>query len=118
MGGYYAAKFSRTSLSLLSVALKTSRHLAYKKFRVTSFASVDMLAAQPVFWFADSEAIKLVTSDRYTFQKDVTQYEILNFCGGNLVSVEGSDWKRHRLVSMSAFNEASGLLFAHLTSLV
>ncbi|KAF8437970.1 cytochrome P450 [Boletus edulis BED1] len=90
MPGYYAAKFS-----------------LYKKFGATNFASVDLLQAQPIFWLADPEALKIVTSDRHTFQKDITQYEILNFCGGNLISLEGTDWKRHRSVSMSAFNEAN-----------
>ncbi|KAF8137618.1 cytochrome P450, partial [Boletus edulis] len=90
MGGYFAAKFS-----------------PYKKFGATNFASVELLHAQPIFWLADPEALKIVTSDRHTFQKDIIQYEVLNFCGGNLISLEGTDWKRHRSVAMSAFNEAN-----------
>ncbi|KAF8545749.1 hypothetical protein OG21DRAFT_1382933, partial [Imleria badia] len=53
MGGYYAGKFS-----------------LYKKFRVTCFASVEPYEARQTFWIADAEAMKLVTSDRHTFQKD------------------------------------------------
>jgi cytochrome P450 len=90
MAGYYAGKFS-----------------PYRKFRATAFATVEVWAARSTFWFADHEAIKLITADRHIFQKDVAEYEILNFFGGNLVSAEGSDWKRHRSVAMSAFNEAN-----------
>ncbi|KAH0826710.1 hypothetical protein J3R83DRAFT_5106 [Lanmaoa asiatica] len=92
MAGYYAGKFS-----------------LYRKFGATCFASARISAAQPLFWLADPEAIKLVVSDRHTFQKDVVQYEIISIYGGNLVSVEESNWKRHRSVAMSAFNEASSL---------
>ena len=111
MAGYYAGKFSRTSLSPLHTSLQTSRYPAYRKFRATAFATVEVWAARSTFWFADHEAIKLITADRHIFQKDVAEYEILNFFGGNLVSAEGSDWKRHRSVAMSAFNEASSLSF-------
>ncbi|KAG8216942.1 cytochrome P450 [Butyriboletus roseoflavus] len=70
MGGYYAGKFS-----------------LYKKFGATSFASVWITSAQQFFWLADSEAVKIVTSDRHTFQKDIVQYELLNIYGGNLANI-------------------------------
>ena len=112
MAGYYAGKFSCMSLSLLHISLQTSRHLVYKRFEATSFASVRVSAAQQFFWLADPEAIKLVVSDRHTFQKDIVSYELLNIYGENVISVEGSKWKRHRSVAMSAFNEASSLSLA------
>jgi cytochrome P450 len=102
-------------LSLLRMPLQTSRFLAYKKFGATSIASVRISAAQQLFWFADPEAIKLVASDRHTFQKDIVSYEMINIYGGNVVSVEGSNWKRHRSVAMSAFNEASSLSLDQFT---
>ena len=85
--------------------------LAYNKFGTTSFASVGLSVARSFFWLADSDAIKCVSSDRHTFQKNVAEYEIINIYGGNVVSIEGSDWKRHRSVAMSAFNEASCFSF-------
>ena len=85
--------------------------LAYNKFGTTSFASVGLSVARSFFWLADSDAIKCVSSDRHTFQKNVAEYEIINIYGGNVVSIEGSDWKRHRSVAMSAFNEASYFSF-------
>lgn len=107
MCGYYAGKFSCMPFSLLCISYQTTTPSVYKKFGATSFASVFISPAQPFFWLADPEALKIVASDRHTFQKDVVQYEIINIYGANLVSVEASDWKRHRSVAMSAFNEAS-----------
>ena len=89
--------------------MQTRRHLVYKKFRATSFASVKLSGARHAYWTADAEAIKVVTSDRHTFPKDTAEYEMINFYGGNIISAKESDWKRHRSVAMSAFNEASRL---------
>ena len=102
--------------SLLRMPLQTSRFLAYKKFGATSFASVRISAAQQIFWFADPEAVQIVASDRHTFQKDIASYEVINFYGVNVISVEGSDWKRHRSIAMSAFNEASTYPIYHYLS--
>ncbi|KIJ62164.1 hypothetical protein HYDPIDRAFT_182927 [Hydnomerulius pinastri MD-312] len=79
----------------------------YKEFGSTVFASIRFLTAQQYFWVADAEALKIITSDRHTFQKDVAAYEALNFYGPNLVSTETTDWKRHRAVAMPAFSEAN-----------
>ena len=91
----------------LRTSLRTNNPLVYKRFGATSFASVGISITRPVFWLADSGAIKRVSSDRHTFQKNVVAGEIINIDGGNIITVEGSDWKRHRSVAMSAFNEAS-----------
>ncbi|KAH7912385.1 cytochrome P450 [Hygrophoropsis aurantiaca] len=79
----------------------------YKEFGATIFASVRFLTSQRFFWVGDAEALKIITSDRNTFQKDISQYEALNFFGPNLVSTEASDWKRHRAVAKPAFSEAN-----------
>ncbi|KAG9309959.1 cytochrome P450 [Chiua virens] len=85
----------------------TAKFSTYQKFGATSLATVWISTARQIFWTADSEAIKLITSDRHTFQKDVVTYELINIYGQNVISTEGSDWKRHRSVVMSAFNEAN-----------
>ncbi|KAG9309961.1 cytochrome P450 [Chiua virens] len=90
MTGYKGAKFS-----------------LFEKFGSTTFTSVRISTAQQFFWTADSEAIKTITLDRNTFQKDVETYEVLNVFGPNIVSTDESEWKRHRSVVMSAFNEAN-----------
>ncbi|KAG9309955.1 cytochrome P450 [Chiua virens] len=88
MTGYQGAKFS-----------------SFKKFGTTTFTSVKFWNAQQFLWTADSEAIKIITSNRHAFKKDVDNYETINIYGRNVVSTEGADWKRHRSVVMSAFNE-------------
>ena len=111
MGGYWGAKFSCMFFSLLHISLKTNMLLVYKRFGITSFASVGISDARPFFWLADSDAIKRVFSDRHTFRKNLVEYEIIDVYGKNLASTEGANWKRHRSVAMSAFNEASCSLF-------
>ncbi|KAG6377342.1 hypothetical protein JVT61DRAFT_15133 [Boletus reticuloceps] len=118
MPGYYAAKFSRTLQYLLRISLPMS-NIQYTRNlepRISGLSTFCKLS--PIFWLADPEALKIVTSDRHTFQKDTTHYEMLNFCGGNLISLEGADWKRHRSVAMSAFNEASSPSLANLSLFV
>jgi len=53
----------------------------YKKYGSTCLSSVVFWDLAPIFWFADADAIKTITSDRYTFPKDAeavssySQYE-------------------------------------------
>ncbi|KDQ57720.1 hypothetical protein JAAARDRAFT_35408 [Jaapia argillacea MUCL 33604] len=82
----------------------------YAQTGSTCIASVHFLTSRLYFWISDADAIKMVTSDRLTFQKDVPAYEFLNIYGENLVSTEHADWKRHRGVSKAAFNEANNVL--------
>jgi cytochrome P450 len=37
----------------------------------------------------------------------LVQYKPSNIYGPNIIAIEGSDWKRHRAVANSAFNEVS-----------
>ncbi|KDQ58514.1 hypothetical protein JAAARDRAFT_34328 [Jaapia argillacea MUCL 33604] len=82
----------------------------YAQTGSTCIASVLFLSSRLYFWISDADAIKTVTSDRLTFQKDIPAYEILNIYGENLVSTEHADWKRHRGVSKAAFSEANNAL--------
>ncbi|KAK0192740.1 cytochrome P450, partial [Armillaria mellea] len=78
--GYYYGKFS-----------------VFAKFGTTCLSSV----------ISDADAIRIVSSDRKTFTKDVEAYETLNIYGQNMVGAEGAVWKRHRDVAKPAFNEAN-----------
>ncbi|TFK34437.1 cytochrome P450 [Crucibulum laeve] len=53
------------------------------------------------------KAIKTISNDRLTYQKDVEAYEALNIYGENIVGTEGSAWKRHRTIAKTAFNESN-----------
>ncbi|KAK0237992.1 cytochrome P450 [Armillaria nabsnona] len=88
--GYYYGKFS-----------------VFAKFGTTCLGSVVFWDAIPTFWISDADAIRIVSSDRKTFTKDVEAYETLNIYGQSIVGTEGAVWKRHRAVAKPAFNEAN-----------
>lgn len=52
-------------------------------------------------------AIKAVTSDRHTFQKNPHLYGGLTVFGQNLVAAEGEVWRRHRKIVAGSFTEVS-----------
>ncbi|KAJ8482549.1 hypothetical protein ONZ45_g14909 [Pleurotus djamor] len=79
----------------------------YQKYGSTCLSSIVFNGAIPTYWLSDAEAIKVVNTDRATFQKDVVAYETLNIYGPNLVGTEGSEWRRHRRIANPAFNEAN-----------
>ncbi|KAF9467844.1 cytochrome P450 [Collybia nuda] len=91
--GYYFAKFS-----------------LYAKYGSTCLSSITFWNAIPIFWLSDGDAIKALSADRKMFPKDVEAYETLNIYGPNIIGTEGADWKRHRSVANSAFNEANNAL--------
>ena len=35
------------------------------------------------------------------------KYDALNIYGSNMVGLEGAEWKRHRAIAKTAFNEAN-----------
>jgi hypothetical protein len=43
----------------------------YKKYGSTILPSILFSKATPIFWLADAEAIKVVTTERYIFQKEL-----------------------------------------------
>ncbi|KAG6831703.1 hypothetical protein H0H87_004358 [Tephrocybe sp. NHM501043] len=88
--GYYFAKFS-----------------FFHKFQSTCLSSVTFWNAVPTFWLSDADAIKTVHASRNAFPKEVEAYETINIYGPNMVGTEGIEWKRHRHVANSAFNEAN-----------
>lgn len=57
----FLATFSR------SLILKT----VYKKYGSTCLASTTFWDAQPMYWVADADAARAITSDRFTFAKDL-----------------------------------------------
>ncbi|EKM76767.1 hypothetical protein AGABI1DRAFT_131058 [Agaricus bisporus var. burnettii JB137-S8] len=87
-----------------------ARFSLYKKYGSTCLVSATFWDAIPTYWFADADALKTITSDRFTFMKDVEAYETLNVYGHSIVGQEGTEWKRHRAVAMNAFNEANNAL--------
>ncbi|KAF9443653.1 cytochrome P450 [Macrolepiota fuliginosa MF-IS2] len=89
------------------IACFFARFSLYKRYGSTCLVSTTFWGAMPTYWLADADSVKAVASDRFTFTKDVEAYETLNIYGHNMVGLEGSEWKRHRAIAKTAFNEAN-----------
>lgn len=61
-------------------------------------------------WLANAEAIRQVTSRREAFPKPLESYKPLDIYGRNVVSTEGVEWKFHRKITSSGFNEKNNVL--------
>ncbi|THH05032.1 hypothetical protein EW145_g5094 [Phellinidium pouzarii] len=83
------------------------RFSLYAKEGSTILSSLLVWSATPVFWLADAEAIKTVTSDRHAFIKDLSIYEPVDIYGKSLVSTEGAEWRRHLAIAAPAFSDAN-----------
>ncbi len=56
---------------------------------------------------ADADVVHQITTRRQDFPKPVRQYKSIDIFGGNVVSSEGADWKRHRKLVGPAFGEST-----------
>jgi hypothetical protein len=63
----YAISFLTFNLSAVSIQHVT----VYKKYGSTCLSSVTLWNLTPHFWIADADAIKTITFDGNTFQKDL-----------------------------------------------
>lgn len=61
-------------------------------------------------WTAAPEAIRQITQRREAFPKPLETYKILDIYGKNILSTEGSDWKKYRKVTSPGFNEKNNIL--------
>ena len=72
--GYMAhekSKFSRMWHFLCSQYESLNQCLVYAKAGSTALSAVLLSDGSSHFWFADPEALKIVTSDRHTYRKEV-----------------------------------------------
>ncbi|TLD32304.1 cytochrome p450 [Venturia nashicola] len=56
---------------------------------------------------AEAEVINQITTRRNDFPKPIAMYKSLDIYGKNVVTVEGTEWRRHRKVTAPQFNEKS-----------
>jgi len=71
----------------------------------TVLSSVVLWGARTMYWLADAEALRIVTSDRHTFRKEVEAYGVLNIYGKSVLTTENDEWRRHLAVVGPSFNE-------------
>jgi cytochrome P450 len=58
----------------------------------------------------NAEVNSQIAARRVEFPKPIKDYRVVNLYGDNLVTVEGSDWRRHRRILAPAFTEKSNAL--------
>ncbi|KAL0572021.1 hypothetical protein V5O48_009942 [Marasmius crinis-equi] len=83
----------------------------YSHYRSTILSSFVVWNGERYYWLSDADAIKTVCNSKTLFEKDLPVYEnFLNFWGSNIISTEGNEWKAHRGIAKTAFNEANNAL--------
>lgn len=68
-----------------------------------------------LFYTADAETIHQITSRREAFPKPTEVYKLLSMYGENVVTTEGAEWRAHRKVTSTSFNEKNTALVFHET---
>lgn len=68
-----------------------------------------------VLYTASAEAIHQVTSKREAFPKPTEIYKLLSLYGENVVTTEGAEWRAHRKITSTSFNEKNAALIFHET---
>ncbi|KIW00139.1 uncharacterized protein PV09_08317 [Verruconis gallopava] len=58
----------------------------------------------------DADVISQICARRNDFPKPIEVYAIMDIYGKNVVTVEGSEWRRHRKITGAQFNEKSNSL--------
>ncbi|CAE6428160.1 unnamed protein product [Rhizoctonia solani] len=75
-----------------------------------AYLQVAMTSLRPNVYIADPQAIKIITTQKQRYVKDVDYVDQFIGCyGQSLLMVEGEVWRRHRKETQRAFNEL-GLL--------
>ncbi|KAF2399450.1 cytochrome P450, partial [Trichodelitschia bisporula] len=78
-------------------SLKSDTYLVVAPFKITLFT-------------CDPDVIAQVTTRRVEFPKPTELYELLQIYGSNIVTVEGSAWRRHRRIVAPPFSEKNNAL--------
>jgi len=93
--------------------------LVYKKYQTSCLTSTIFWDAILAYWFANVDAINVMSSAKFTYLKDVEavcslRYEMPHpspVRSSQYVwsqhGLEGAEWKRHWAITKTAFNEAN-----------
>jgi hypothetical protein len=63
-----------------------------------------------MIYTCDADVINQLTTRRNDFPKPIEIYGIMDMYGKNVVTVEGTEWRRHRKITGAQFNEKSNAL--------
>jgi cytochrome P450 len=84
------------------------RYEPFKRFGSDTFLAVSGGAF--CLWTADADVISQITTRRNDFPKDIHIYTSIDIYGKNVVSTEGSEWRRHRKLTSPPFTEKNNHL--------
>ncbi|KAK3078816.1 hypothetical protein LTS18_006549, partial [Coniosporium uncinatum] len=85
-----------------------SRYSIHERLGTDTFVVVS--PTQNILFTADADVINQMTTRRNDFPKPVEVYKSLDIYGKNVVSNEGSEWRRHRKITAPPFSEKSNQL--------
>ena len=84
------------------------RHEAFRRQGTDTLLTVS--GGGFVMFVADADVISQITTRRNDFPKMVKAYTLLNIYGKNVVTTEGSAWRRHRKLTSPPFTEKNNQL--------
>lgn len=87
------------------------KYNAFKPYGMDVLASFTFWpSARLGFHIGDANIVKEIMTHHSSFPKPVIAYEPLNYFGRNVLSTEGDEWRRHRKVVQTSFNERNNKL--------
>ncbi|KAF8707480.1 cytochrome P450, partial [Rhizoctonia solani] len=83
-----------------------AKYSEFLRARKDAYIQVAMTNLRPNVYIADPQAIKIITTQKHIYVKDVEYLDRFVGCyGQSLLMVEGEVWRRHRKQTQRAFNE-------------
>lgn len=84
------------------------RYEPFKRMGCDTFLTVS--GGDFALWTADADVISQITTRRNDFPKPTHVYTSVDIYGKNVVSTEGSEWRRHRKLTSPPFTEKNNTL--------
>ncbi|QRW18784.1 cytochrome P450 family protein [Rhizoctonia solani] len=83
-----------------------AKYSEFLRARKDAYIQVAMTNLRPNVYIADPQAIKIITTQKHIYVKDVEYLDRFVGCyGQSLLMAEGEVWRRHRKQTQRAFNE-------------
>lgn len=79
----------------------------YEGFGCDAISSIYWLSSKPRYFIADAAAIQRISASHNTFPKPTDAYEVFDFFGRSIVTVNGPEWVRYKKITTRAFSEPS-----------
>ncbi|KAG8885166.1 hypothetical protein FRB97_001984 [Tulasnella sp. 331] len=77
----------------------------YEGFGWDAISSIYWFNSKPRYFIADAAAVQRICASRTSFPKPTEAYEVFDFFGRSVLTVNGSEWVHHRKITTRAFSE-------------